>query len=144
MLFPQKTQGDKGNPRRKNVLRVLYLCIGALGGLLLLNSSVQRAAAQAGHSATLSWTYTQGSDVAVGFNVLRSTTSGGPYTVENSTLIPLATLTYTDSAVTAGTTYFYVLNAQDANGNLSANSPQVSAAIPGNPSVPTGIVVTVK
>jgi fibronectin type 3 domain-containing protein len=64
----------------------------------------------------------------VGYNVYRSTTSGGPYTLITST--PVAGVTYTDTAVQAGVTYFYVVTAVDANGNESAFSNEASVTVP--------------
>lgn len=93
--------------------------------------------AQSGHSVTIAWTYTQGTDLAVGFNVYRSTVTGGPYTQINTTLIPINTLTFTDSIVVGGTSYFYVVDAQDANGVHSAQSLEsLAAVIPQNPTTP--------
>jgi fibronectin type 3 domain-containing protein len=46
------------------------------------------------HTVTLTWIAPTGSDVAVGYNVYRSTTTGGPYTKLNSTLV--TALTYND------------------------------------------------
>lgn len=69
---------------------------------------------------TLSWTAVDG---ATGYNVKRSTTAGGPYT----TIAPSVQGTsYVDSAVTNGTTYYYVVTAITANGE-SANSNEASA-----------------
>ncbi|EEF61713.1 fibronectin type III domain-containing protein [Pedosphaera parvula] len=57
--------------------------------------------------------------------VARSTTSGGPYT----TIATLAagTTSYSNTGLTAGTTYYYVVHAVGAGGT-SANSAQASAA----------------
>ncbi len=72
---------------------------------------------------TLSWNASSG---ATSYNVLRSTTSGGPY----STIAPGVTGTsYVDSGRTAGVTYYYVVQAVNANG-ASANSSQASAVGP--------------
>ncbi len=56
------------------------------------------------HSATLNWAKTTSSGVA-GYNVYRSTTSGGPFTKVNST--PISGTHYTDSGVQTGHTYYY-------------------------------------
>jgi fibronectin type 3 domain-containing protein len=117
------------------------------GFLLLCLLSIPASVAiwaQTQHSATVSWTYTQGTDLAVGFNVYRSNTVGGTYSQINTTLIPVSTLTFVDNVVTAGSTYFYVVDAQDANGIHSAQSAPVSGVIPGNPNLPTGVTVTTK
>jgi fibronectin type 3 domain-containing protein len=59
---------------------------------------------------------------ATAYHVLRSTTSGGPYT---QIAAPTAA-SYADTAVTANTTYFYVVSVITAAG-ASADSGQVSA-----------------
>jgi fibronectin type 3 domain-containing protein len=41
-----------------------------------------------------------------------------------------ASINYTDSAVTNGTTYYYVTTAVDGSGNESAYSNQATAVIP--------------
>ena len=78
------------------------------------------------HSVNLSWTAS--TSTVVGYNVYRGTQSGGPYVVLNSA--PNASTTYTDATVQAGGTYYYVVNAVDASGNVSAYSKQAQAAIP--------------
>jgi Cep192 domain 4/Abnormal spindle-like microcephaly-assoc'd, ASPM-SPD-2-Hydin/HYDIN/CFA65/VesB-like, Ig-like domain len=78
------------------------------------------------HSVTLSWT--PSSSTFGGFNVYRSTVSGGPYTKLDASLI--TTESYTDTNVTAGQSYYYVATEVDASGNESAYSAQVSATIP--------------
>jgi Glycoside hydrolase family 44/Fibronectin type III domain len=67
----------------------------------------------------LAWTANSG---ATGYHVKRSTTSGGPYTSVNSP----ATTSYTDTELTNGTTYYYVVSALNSAGE-SGNSSQVSA-----------------
>jgi hypothetical protein len=78
------------------------------------------------HFVDLSWNAS--TSVVVGYNVYRSTTSGGPYTKLNSALVP--TTAYTDSSVQSGLTYFYVVTAVDSGGRESFNSNQTTAAIP--------------
>lgn len=82
-------------------------------------------AAQA-HSVALSWVAS--TSVVAGYNVYRSTVSGSGYSKINSALIP--SLTYTDTTVSSGATYFYVSTAVDASGNESINSNEASAVIP--------------
>src|SRR5581483_8061620 len=69
--------------------------------------------------ATVSWTASSG---ATSYTIYRSTTSGGPYTqVGTST-----TTSFTDSGLTCGTTYYYVVTA--TNGTCaSGNSAQAQA-----------------
>jgi len=78
------------------------------------------------HSAALVWTAS--TSTVAGYNVYRGTVSGGPYTKINSSLV--GALTYTDSTVQSGTTYYYVITAVDSSGTESVFSNQVSAAIP--------------
>jgi hypothetical protein len=59
---------------------------------------------------------------ATNYNVQRSLVSGGPYVTNSSVTVT----NYTDTQVTNGTTYYYVVSAVNANGE-SANSTQVSA-----------------
>ena len=77
----------------------------------------------------LNWTASTG---ATSYHVKRSTTSGGPF---STTLASPTTTSYTDAAVTNGTTYYYVVSAVNATGE-SANSAQVSAT----PAAPTANV----
>ena len=78
------------------------------------------------HSGALTWNPSTSS--VSGYNVYRSTVSGGSYTRVNSSLI--AVLNYTDVNVQSGTTYYYVMTAVDASGNESGYSNQVTATIP--------------
>jgi hypothetical protein len=78
------------------------------------------------HSVALSWTAS--TSTVAGYNVYRSTTSGGPYTLITSSAV--TGTTFTDNTVQSGVTYFYVVTAVDAGGNESVNSNEVSATIP--------------
>jgi fibronectin type 3 domain-containing protein len=78
------------------------------------------------HSVTLSWTAS--TSTVSGYNVYRSTVSGGPYTKLNSTLV--AVTTYADTAVQSGQTYFYVVTSVDSSGVESADSGEASAIVP--------------
>jgi fibronectin type 3 domain-containing protein len=98
--------------------------------------SIGNLIATAGEAqVSLSWTSVTGATV---YNVKRSTTLGGPYkTIANN----VNGTTYVDTAVTNGTTYYYVVTAITAAGE-SGNSNEASATpnksdVP----VPTGNVL---
>jgi hypothetical protein len=83
-------------------------------------------AAPVSHTVSLSWT--PGSSTYSGFNIYRGSTSGGPYTKVDSSMIP--TTSYTDATVISGQTYYYVATEVDSTGLESAYSGEVSATIP--------------
>jgi fibronectin type 3 domain-containing protein len=103
-----------------------------------LPSAPAGLAATAGNAeVNLTWTASAG---ATSYHLKRSTTSGGPYT---QVAAPTAT-NDTDTGLTNGTTYYYVVSALNAAGE-SANSSQVSAtpAAPATPpSAPAGLAAT--
>jgi len=78
------------------------------------------SATPGGAQVNLSWSVSAG---ATGYNVKRSTTNGGPYTVIGNNV---ATTGYLDTTAANGTTYYYVVSALNTAGE-SANSTQVSA-----------------
>lgn len=91
------------------------------------NVSSATTLASTSHSVALTWTASTTPNIA-GYNIYRSTISGGSYMKLNSSLVvPTA---YTDSTVVAGQTYFYVATAVDTSGNESVYSTQVQAVIP--------------
>jgi fibronectin type 3 domain-containing protein len=78
------------------------------------------------HSVDVNWGAS--TSTVAGYNVYRGTVSDGPYSKVNTTLIP--GLTFTDTTVSSGATYFYVVTAVAADGTESPFSSQVQAAIP--------------
>ncbi len=83
----------------------------------------------------LSWNAVSG---ATGYNLYRSTTDGGPYSLISPNLSGTA---FTDSQVTAGTTYFYVVRAiNTAGGSPDSNQAQ---ATPTSPPPPHPVDVTI-
>jgi hypothetical protein len=81
-------------------------------------------AAPGQYKVPLRWSESFG---ATSYKVKRSTTSGGPYT----TIATVTNPSYVDTAVTNGTTYYYVVSAVNATGE-GANSAQDSIT-PENP-----------
>ncbi|AIE87663.1 protease pro-enzyme activation domain-containing protein [Fimbriimonas ginsengisoli] len=93
-------------------------------------------AATAGNAqASLTWTASAG---ATSYNVKRATTSGGPYTTVGSP----TTTSFTNTGLTNGTTYYYVVTAvnsagESGNSNQASATPNVSL-----PAAPTGLTAT--
>jgi Glycoside hydrolase family 44 len=85
----------------------------------------------------LTWSASTG---ATSYHLKRASITGGPYTQISA---PAAN-NFTDTSLTNGTTYFYVVSALNANGE-SANSTQVSAtpAAPAQPPPPQTADVTI-
>jgi hypothetical protein len=79
------------------------------------------------HLVTLNWIASTSPGIA-GYNAFRSTTSGGPYTQLNSSLI--STTNYVDQGVTSGATYYYVTTAVNNQGLQSSNSNEATATVP--------------
>jgi fibronectin type 3 domain-containing protein len=76
----------------------------------------------------LSWTANPTSDGVTNYNVYRGTTAG--FTVTPGTTPPIATPTtnsYSNTGLTASTTYYYKVAAVDAAGNIGPLSSEVSA-----------------
>jgi hypothetical protein len=79
------------------------------------------------HSVNLSWNASTSPNV-VGYNIYRSTGSGGSYSQINTVLN--ATTTYTDSSVVDGQTYSYETTAVNSDNEESVHSAPVQAVIP--------------
>lgn len=86
-------------------------------------------------SVALTWTASSG---ATSYTVSRSTTSGGPY---STSACNTSTTSCSDSSVTNGTTYYYVVAATNSYGT-SANSSEKSATPVAPPATPTGLKAT--
>jgi chitodextrinase len=77
-------------------------------------------------SVSLAWDASTSS--VAGYNVYRGDVTGGFYAKINSSL--LGGLSYTDSGVVSGRTYYYVATAVGSDGSESANSNEVQTTIP--------------
>ena len=80
------------------------------------------------HSVDIAWDASS-STALQGYNVYRSTVSGGPYTKISPALAATALL-FTDTSPVSGKQYFYVVTAVDSSGAESAASTQVAVTIP--------------
>src|SRR5579872_2907294 len=118
------------HPHSRFALRGLLIsvCLALLAGCLPPASKIPDApvaptnltATPGNATVTLAWA---ASANATGYDVKRATTDGGPYTQLAQLTAPTAE--YTDSSVTNGTTYYYVVQTLTTAGS-SANSAQVS------------------
>jgi fibronectin type 3 domain-containing protein len=71
----------------------------------------------------LAWDANTGDNTLYGYEVLRSDTSGGPYTL----VARITDASYSDTDVVEGATYYYVVRALDTSFNRSGDSAEVSA-----------------
>ena len=78
------------------------------------------------HVVSLNWSASTSSGVT-GYQVSRGTSSSGPFSLLGS--VGATALSYVDTTVASGTTYYYVV-ATVAGINTSANSTPVSAVVP--------------
>lgn len=107
---------------------------GGGGGLAVPAAPTGLQAAGGNAQVTLTWSPSAG---AASYNVKRSTTSGGPYTTAASPTSP----SYTDTGLTNGTTYYYVVSAVNSAGE-SPNSAEAKATPNAPPGAPTGLAAT--
>lgn len=109
---------------------------GAASGKIVFNSSAQNTPAVANVSGTggsssqrrvvLQWKSSTSS--VSGYNIYRSTISGGPYSRINASVN--ASTSFVDDSVQRGRTYFYVIKAVNSKGWQSRYSNQVKATVP--------------
>ena len=90
-------------------------------------------------SVELEWDPNSEPDLA-GYNVYRSLSSGSGYSIVNPSLVPSPS--YTDTTVTPGNTYYYVVTAQNTGGLESGFSNEINTFIEGLP--PTAALTLVK
>jgi hypothetical protein len=81
--------------------------------------------AQNSYSVGLSWNASSG---VVGYNIFRGGAKAGPFQQLNTAID--ASTDYTDNAVAAGATYFYVTTAVNGQGQQSSYSTPVEVVIP--------------
>ena len=99
-------------------------------------SAPANLAAQAGlDSASLTWTAASDNVAVSGYNVHRSSVAGFAPSTSNRIGVTTATA-YTDAGLPPGS-YFYVVTAQDAAGNVGAPSPELAVFVAGDTTAPT-------
>jgi fibronectin type 3 domain-containing protein len=86
------------------------------------------------NTATLSWDNTDAVDPV---NILRSTTSGGPYSVVAT--VPAGILTYVDPVAAIGATYYYTVRNNSAAAGVGPNSNEVCKTFFAIPPAPTNL-----
>ena len=123
----------------------------AILGFLFLSATAQgqMKATATPHGTSLSWTATTtvctSPCTSITYNVYRGTTSGGEDLTTPINSSPITGTTYTDSSVTLGTTYYYVVEAVEAwTGSplVSAPSNEASVTFPQAPAAPSGLAGT--
>jgi fibronectin type 3 domain-containing protein len=81
------------------------------------------------HEIDLNWDAPASSpDPVAGYNIYRSTGSGGSFSKLNAS--PNSQVSYTDIAVQSATTYVYEVKSVDANGVESSASNQITLNVP--------------
>ena len=107
------------------------------GGTTTVPSAPTSLAATAGNQQiVLTWTASSG---ATSYHVKRGTATGGPYTQIGT---PTAA-TFTDTGLTNGTAYFYVVTAVNSAGESGNSNEATSTPVaPVAPSAPTGLSAT--
>jgi fibronectin type 3 domain-containing protein len=97
-----------------------------MNGLTLTTQAVPTgvsARAVSGTRVNLAWTAASN---ATGYNIKRATVSGGPYTTIATSITGTS---YTDTGLTAGTAYYYVVSAVNPD-TESANSTEAGVTLP--------------
>lgn len=160
-IYRATTSGGEGNTVYKNVTANSYTDIGLTNGITYYYQiSAANGVGQSGKSGevsatpqsapatptgvtatagnaqvTLSWS---ASTAATSYNIFRATTPGG----EGITVYQnVTTLSFTDTGLTNGITYYYQVSALNGAGP-SAKSSEVSATPQPVPATPTGVTAT--
>lgn len=95
---------------------------------LALVAIVSLTSCKAPHSVTLTWHPAPSAGTPIeGYSVYRSMKPGGPY---ERVARRVAGTTYTDTAVSSGQTYYYVVATVDQAGVESPYSEEISSKVP--------------
>ncbi len=86
------------------------------------------SATAAGSTVNLTWSAATDNVGVTGYNIHRSTTSGFAPSAANK-IAQVASTSYSDTSFSSSGTYFYLVTAQDAAGNVGPPSNQSSASV---------------
>lgn len=90
------------------------------------------------HQIVLNWAVPASGDAPTAYNVHKATAAAGPFAVIGSATL----LTFTDTAVVAGTQYWYEVTSVNSAGE-SGPSNEVNATVPLTaPNPPSGLVAS--
>lgn len=125
--------------------RFLAIAILTVGISLSAQAQGKLKSQTTAHSATLSWTASVTSGVT--YNVYRSTSVSGPFTVVSTPTVPGSAVSFTDSAVTPGASYIYQVTsvcgatcpAGIAGESVPSNQITVIIPNPQPPAAPTNL-----
>ncbi len=84
------------------------------------------ATALTGGGIQLTWILPSSEADVSRYNIYRALTSGGQDFSNPLDYVSKGTATYTDAATTSGTTYYYIIKAQDVAGNTDTNTTEAS------------------
>jgi minor extracellular serine protease Vpr len=84
------------------------------------------AAAAGSGSTTVSWQAMTNDIYLDGYNVYQSTSSGGPYTKANSSVLSASSTSFKVTGLTVGTPYYFVVRSVDTPGIESGDSLEVT------------------
>ena len=114
---------------------------GSASGVLTINSNAPNSpmkislsgtgtssSPDTSHTVALNWNASKSS--VIGYNVYRGTKSSGPYTKLNGSVN--TSTSYSDSSVSDGTEYYYVVTSVNSEHVESSDSNQVAVTIPSN------------
>jgi Abnormal spindle-like microcephaly-assoc'd, ASPM-SPD-2-Hydin len=121
-------------PGQTATLTVVFspTAMGAATGTVTVASNASNSPASisvtgSSYAVNLTWQASSSSELA-GYDVYRSTSSSGSYSLLNTS--PITATAYSDSSVADGQTYYYVVTAVNTSNVQSADSNQISVSIP--------------
>jgi len=82
-----------------------------------------------GSGIQLSWTRSSPETDVAQYNIYRASSSGGQNYSSPTYSVSTGNISYTDTSLTDGATYYYVVTAQDAAGNIETNTNEVWATV---------------